>query len=159
MNKKITKVVFNSDVDDWSHDTSVFDTKISNKSNLCFLIEDTNNNKFGGVFTGFVKVTNKFVVNDNTFIFSLTRNGKFEQKKYQVRPKGGAFHLYSKNDQNKKLFAFGYGQINDYDICVFKKGVNDNHCHQHKFAAKEGDLIDGKTFTPKRIVVYQLVDN
>ena len=47
-NKKCGEVVFDSNKDDWSQHTSVFDSRVMNKSNLMFVIEDTNNNKFGG---------------------------------------------------------------------------------------------------------------
>ncbi|ELP91729.1 hypothetical protein EIN_521260 [Entamoeba invadens IP1] len=154
LNKKISSVVFNSDVDDWSNDTSVFDSKIINKSNLCFLIEDTKNNKFGGVFFDKIDETNKFKIDDKTFVFSLKRNGIFNTKIFNVKQKCDAFNLYTQKERYNRLFAFGCNYINDYDIGVYKKGVDKNHCHSYKFATSEGDLIDGDKFTPKRIYPY-----
>ena len=46
-NLHVDTMLFNSEKDDWSMKTSVFDEKIKNKSNLIFLIEDFDGNKFG----------------------------------------------------------------------------------------------------------------
>ena len=85
-NKKCGEVVFDSDKDDWSKNTSVFHTKVINKSHLIFLVEDTNNNKFGYYFNGCVNEIASQIKVPDSFLFSLKSNGringmmKFEQK-------------------------------------------------------------------------------
>ena len=46
--KKCSEIIFDSDIYDWSKNTSVFGEKVINKSNLLFVVEYTNNNKFRG---------------------------------------------------------------------------------------------------------------
>ena len=43
----IPNFLFDSEKDDWSQDTSVFDDRVQGKSCLYFIVEDTQNNKFG----------------------------------------------------------------------------------------------------------------
>ena len=45
--KKCGEVIFDSNKDNWSQNTSVFDDRVINKSHLIFLVEDNDNNKFG----------------------------------------------------------------------------------------------------------------
>ena len=46
-NKKCGEVIFDSDKDNWSKDTSVFNERIIGKKQLVFLIEDSEGEKFG----------------------------------------------------------------------------------------------------------------
>ena len=46
-NRKCKEVVFDTDHDDWSLNTSVFNTKLQKRGQLVFVVEDTENNKFG----------------------------------------------------------------------------------------------------------------
>ncbi|ELP89540.1 hypothetical protein EIN_219620 [Entamoeba invadens IP1] len=78
--KKISNIVFNSFEDDWSKDTSVFDDKIKGKSDLLFLIEDDQKNKFGGVYYGTIDKSGQWLKNDTSFIFSIVRNGELNPK-------------------------------------------------------------------------------
>ena len=45
---EVKEKIFDSDIHDWSEKTSEFNQKILNKSRLIFLIEDSENNLFGG---------------------------------------------------------------------------------------------------------------
>ena len=94
-NMKCDKAVFDSNKDDWSIGTSVFDDRIMNKSNLLYVIEDEENNKFG--FFSPLPVTGiaKYTKNTGSFFFSLKSNGritqgngmmKFEARKTPVNP-------------------------------------------------------------------------
>ena len=47
-NLKIKEILFDSEIHDWEIGTSEFDLKIFGKEKLLFLIEDTENNLFGG---------------------------------------------------------------------------------------------------------------
>ena len=46
--RKVSNILFDSDIDDWNEDTSVFNQRIINKEHIIIIIEDTNGNKFGG---------------------------------------------------------------------------------------------------------------
>ena len=57
-----------------------------NKSNLVFIVEDTNNNKYGYYFNGTINQCNSWMKSKNSFLFTLKSNGrvngmmKFEEK-------------------------------------------------------------------------------
>nr|BAN41572.1 hypothetical protein [Entamoeba invadens] len=149
---KIGNVVFDSDKDDWSQNNSVFIDKVMNKSNLCFLVEDTNHNKFGGVFPGNINAVSKWLNSGSSYIFSLMKNGTLNPKKFG---KSGIntdyeFYLYSQDDQY--LFLCGGG----CDIGVRKKGENGSFCKPDTYTAKQNELTDNDNFTPKSVVVFQL---
>nr|BAN40510.1 hypothetical protein [Entamoeba invadens]BAN40517.1 hypothetical protein [Entamoeba invadens] len=151
MGYRIESVVFNSDIDNWSQTTSVFINKIMNKSNLCFLVEDTNHNKFGGVFTGNINAVDNWISSGSSYIFSLVRGGTLNPKKFGKSGNDNyEFYLYSQDSQY--LFIFGNGR----DIKVYKKGVNGSHCNPSTYTAKHNELTDNEKFTPKSVVVFQL---
>nr|BAN41127.1 hypothetical protein [Entamoeba invadens] len=148
---KIGSVVFKSDKDDWSTGTSMFGAKVMNKNNLCFLVEDTNHNKFGGVFTGNINAVGKWLNSGSSYIFSLVRSGTLNPKKFGKNGNSNyEFYIYPQDEQY--LFAFGGGR----DILVYKKGINGSHCDPSTYAAKQNDLTDNDKFTPKSVVVFQL---
>ena len=75
-NKKCLEVIFDSDKDNWSENTSVFGDKLMNKSNLVFVIEEENNNKFGYYFNGTVKTDGSNMKAQGSFMFTLKSNGR-----------------------------------------------------------------------------------
>nr|BAN41426.1 hypothetical protein [Entamoeba invadens] len=154
---KIVDVVFDSDKDDWSENTSVFDTKVINKSNLCFLVEDANHNKFGGVYTGSINTVNKFISSGSSYIFSLVRSGTLNPKKFGKTGNYPDCEFVLNSQNNSCLFVFGCGKYGcDYDILVSKKGQNGSHCIPSTYTAKYNELTDNDNFTPKSVVVFQL---
>ena len=48
--KKYSEIIFDSDIDDWDVDTSVLNDKLGKRSDVLFVVEDTENNKFGYYF-------------------------------------------------------------------------------------------------------------
>ena len=46
-NKKCSEVIFDSNKDNWNKNTSVFSSRMINKSHVIIIVEDTNKNKFG----------------------------------------------------------------------------------------------------------------
>ena len=117
-NKKCSEVIFDSNKDDWSQNTSVFDDRVMNKSNLMFVIEDTNNNKFGGYITATInKCDNSNYIHDsNAFVFSLKSNERLNgMMKFEIKDPECGIKMYEKSHQ--KLFGIGGG----HDIRVCKK--------------------------------------
>ena len=68
--KKCSEVLFDSDKDDWSQDTSVFGDRIMYKSKLCFIVEDTMNNKYGYYLPTTINEY-YWTKADGSFLFSL----------------------------------------------------------------------------------------
>ena len=158
-NKKIGQVIFDSDVDDWNQNSSMFDTKILNKQNLIFLIEDTNGNKFGGFVNIKIEKTTTWLTDTGMFVFSMKINGKNEMKKY-MKTKNDNYGFYLVIKGHYELFEFGDG----YTIQIHKKSCNNsNGSYVNKTSSYENlssvNLFgnSGTTnFTPKRILVIQM---
>ena len=155
--KKCEEVVFDSITDNWSVNTSVFDDRILNKSNLIFIIEDTNNNKFGGYISSTIDKENSYINDSNAFVFSLKSNNRNkEMKKFNISDSSNAFYLYDKSDS--RIFGFGRG----HDICMKKKDSSSKHFCHHTSFNYEGisNALCGSThpntFSSKRIVVIQM---
>nr|BAN42191.1 hypothetical protein [Entamoeba invadens] len=148
---KIVDVVFDSDKDNWSKDSSVFDTKVMNKNNLCFLVEDVNHNKFGGVYTGNINAVCKYISSSSSYIFSLVKDGTLNPKKFGKTGNSADSEFYLYSQDSLGLFAFG-----GRDICVYKKGVDGSYCIPSTYTANQNELTDNDNFTPKSVVVSQL---
>ena len=166
--RRIGTLLFNSEKDDWSQETSQFDKKVYGKEKILFLIEDKKNNLFGCYLHS--KIDNyRWNENDewkgeriedpNCFVFTLRSNERntFERFKIKYGNKKFAFTLHKSDDPI--LFCVGSG----YDICLYKENVKQNSfCHQFSFTygSKKNVFIgDSETelFIPKSIQVYQLI--
>ncbi|ELP86170.1 hypothetical protein EIN_328570 [Entamoeba invadens IP1] len=156
--QKISNVLFDSITDDWSKNTSVFGDKINNKTNVLFLVEDDQNNKFGGVLYDEINI-DTWIDTKTSFIFSLVRNGILNPIKFDLQFGQNRAFIVSVKD-NHWLFVFGKNEARDTrDICIKKKGISGNKCSPTCYNAKIGDLNDGNEFIPKRIRVFQLSDS
>ena len=158
---KIVDVLFNSDIDDWNHQTSVFNDRIIGKKQLIFLIQDKENNLFGYYLN--TQVVEKYNTNmptdENSFLFSLRSRMRLpEPMKFEiVDPKYG-YYLSMNNEE--RLINLGGG----YAIFIYKQHEKEksgchqsNACfdyHQQRFAlvGYEGMYA----FIPRRIVVFQI---
>ncbi|ELP94712.1 hypothetical protein EIN_340300 [Entamoeba invadens IP1] len=160
--RKISSVLFDSDKEDWSKNSSIFHDKIYRNNMLCFLVEDDRNNKFGGVMYDTVIDGNGWTRSSSAFIFSLIRKGILKPKKFVIRqsrgfdfedrdiPEEGAFVLH--RQQHEFLFGFGGG----CDFEVSKKGEKSSRCIPGTYIAQLGDLMDDKYFNTKRVLVFKL---
>ena len=120
---KIKEIIFDSEIHYWERNTSEFDSKIFGKEKLLFLIEDTNNNLFGGFINSKIdkyiyyeqfKLKGKRIIDSNAFLFSINNN---ETMKIKKEWSGFAFKLYKKEEN--VLFGFGNGP----DISIMKKKI------------------------------------
>ena len=162
------EIVFDSAVCNWTENTSTFDNHIFGKEKLVFVIEDTDNNLFGGYINS--KINSYLYQDENkqwkgnniydekSFTFSLKSNRRSQKPiKFIIKSnkKQMAFGLYKNNDWN--LFNLGG------DIFIRKK----NHCNQCICYAnayrynEQRNILTGKIgkenpFTVKRIQVYQM---
>ncbi|ELP90913.1 hypothetical protein EIN_360860, partial [Entamoeba invadens IP1] len=149
LNQKITNVLFDSTIDDWSLNSSVFSERVLNKSNLCVLIEDTNHNKFGGVFNGEISDIGHYHNGGESFLFSLVRNGTLNPKKFRKSNNYSFYEMCCYEQNSKVLFSFGFYD----DICVYKKGIDKNFCKPCTFTAKQNELTDNDKFVTKSIII------
>ena len=79
---------------------SEFGDRIYYKSNLIFVFEDTNGNKFGHYLKEKIRETWDFVVDENAFVFSLKSNGRLEgMMKFDIKEEDEAFELYDEDNR------------------------------------------------------------
>ena len=159
-NMECNEILFDSDVDDWSKDTSVFDKKVFKQEQLIFLIEDEDGQKFGFYLDGMIMSYNRDLPgDDNSFCFNLQSNGRLDRPmKFEVLKskifKTNVYHLYPNVDKN--LIRIG-------DIYLYKKNwKNQSFCQQDCFDYHNIEkAISGKCemecINPKRILVIQLI--
>ena len=154
-NKKLGEIIFDSDKDEWSENTSTFDTKLMNKSNVLILIEENKNGiKFGQFIYKKIDKLNDYVQDKRSFLYTFKDNDPkiFHNKK--TRPY--SISLFDK--QHSYLAYIGN------DIHLMKKGqqsfCNDGESTFFDYKGEINQLIGGTSnytfFTPNRILVIQM---
>ena len=164
--KKCGEILFDSNKDNWSVNTSVFDSKIINKSNLVFVVEDTNNNKFGYYLpTKVDKIysdSKSNIKSKQSFMFTLKSNGrvngmyKFEEKDsceglriFDKTFNGYLFGTYQGfwiHKENNKTQSIIYENSTLFDFHGITKAFHPN--------LSEGRCV---SFTPKRFIIIQMI--
>ena len=155
-------VLFDSNVDDWKMNTSVFSKKIMESTGkLLFVINDEKNNKFGAYITQAINKIDEWIDDENAFVFSLKSNGRLEKPMmFEIQDENwhGAM-VY--NDNDDMLIHLGScGQIS----LKKEEKKEDSYCNQNlSFDYQVNGVIDKHTlcgefhFVPKRIVVIQML--
>ena len=153
--------MFDSDKDNWNKNKSVFDSKVMNKSNLAFIVEDTQNNKYGYYFNGTITKCDSFIISKNSFLFSLKSNGRINgMMKFEEKDNAYGLKLFDKSysclfgmdygfwifKENWKTSSFVYEKSNYFDFHGTTKAF-------HQDLSNDGYRVD---FTPKRFVVIQM---
>ena len=162
-NRKCDAILFDSEKDDWNSNTSVFDKKIFGKTDLIFVVEDINGNKFGAYIHSRINQYDTWIYDKNSFLFTLQsnqqmKNGmiKFEIQKQHMKH---ACYLYQQSDA--ALIAFGTGHtihLNKEErkekcLC-YQNNVSYNY-HLVSNAFIPNCLNNREKFTPKRIIVVE----
>ena len=162
------RIVFDSNVDNWSENTSIFDEKLFDKKHLLFLIEDITGEKFGYYLnTKFIPKYRRIPVdppvetNEGTFHFNIQSNGRLKRPmKFPINDTvEGGYKLFEKT--HSTLIKLG-------DICLYKENSKSkSYCSQHEdyfiyhgiekaLCGRTSGLFGGGCFTPKRILVIQM---
>ena len=152
--KKVGEIVFDSNIHRWSQNDSEFDSKLMNKSNLLFIIEEQQGNKFGGYLNTQITSTNNWHSDSNAFLFTLKSPGRNHgMKKFNMKSGYKAFCLCQQS--NSVLLRFG---SSGHDLRVDKKNQSGSYCHQYSFNYNGATnvLCGNYNFTPKRITVIQM---
>ena len=101
---KCKEILFDSDIDNWSKNSSTFDSKIKGRKQLVFIVEDTEGNKFGGYIDAIIDKywdfdTQTRITDSKSFVFSLESNGRLNgMKKFNIEYPQYAVGLYNKSD-------------------------------------------------------------
>ncbi|BFU26084.1 trichohyalin, putative [Entamoeba histolytica] len=151
--RRVSDILFDSDIDNWNIFTSVFSQIIINKEHIIIIIEDTEGNKFGGYVNEKIDKVDSWISDLHLFVFSLESKGRIEgMKKFDIKRPQHSFKLHNKS--HNCLFSFGLG-----DIVVYKENnKTKSYCYQFSFEYKgnENALCGKEHFTPKRIIVIQM---
>ncbi|KAL7715192.1 TLDc domain-containing protein [Entamoeba marina] len=157
-NKQHYQFIFdsNSDGDGWTN--NVLHDRVLHKSNLYFISSDNNGNIYGGYINNRIDEDNSYIKDNNIFIFSLQRNGKVKNKRYEIK-KGNesyAFKLCEKNERHGRLYEFGG------DIYVYRVESPNSNCRQKHFDynGEKGSIVDKESpqfnFKIKRIIILEM---
>ena len=82
-NRKVSNILFDSDIDNWNKNTSVFEQRIIDKEHIIIIIEDINGNKFGGYVN--VKIDNvSDFINDPKSFFIFNKIKKKNRRNDEI---------------------------------------------------------------------------
>ncbi|KAL7718296.1 TLDc domain-containing protein [Entamoeba marina] len=121
--KQNYKIIFDSYVD--GNGEGVVEKRVIHKRYLYFIHFDNQNNVFGGYVNNQIYVTGGFTKDSNAFVFSLIRNGRITNIKYNIM-RGHEQCAFWLNTNYKYLYGFGRNN-DDYDICVPKIGYGSDY--------------------------------
>ena len=158
----INEKLFDSNIHKWNILKCEFGERVKGHRNVCIVIEDTNNNIFGGFCFKETK-TEHFHFDPKGYVFSLKRNNEITMKKYPLKKGHYDFCIQS----NKVPFLIGFGAEDDKidstnvikDINIFKKHADmKNYCKQYSYDynGEENALCGSEEFDVKRILVYKM---
>ena len=112
--RKCESIIFNSDIHDYSKRCNEFEKAIYNRSNLYFLIETTENVRFGFYLN--TKVWRIGRISDpNCFVYTF-KEGKMKKFDIKENRTNDAFMIHTSNEDT--LFSVGFS-----DIWIYKKDV------------------------------------
>ena len=157
---KCGDIIFDSENDNWSKETSIFNDIIFGKKQLTFIIEDEEGEKFGYYLnTEVVERYFEVIATDNkTFHFNLqSKNERLKQPmKFEIKDlEWGGINLFEKS--HHCLITLG-------NIYLYKQNQKSDSCckqYEERFNYHGiGNALCGKigldTFIPKRILVIQM---
>ena len=168
-----SEVLFDSNNDNWSVNTSIFDDKIIGKKQLIFLIEDDRGEKFGYYLNTQIEdeYNSEYFNQTDTksFHFNLESKGRYQfPLKFEIKSTTGGYALFDKS--SNILIAIG-------DIYLYKQNVKTNSFYvdsntkfdyfnlpyalcSKRMGFDNAFVSFGQpkkvTFVPKRLVVFQM---
>ena len=113
--KKIGKILFDSEYDNWEKETTTFHEKLNNHSQLLFIVEDSQHEIFGYYLsTQFISDFNQYKQTSiDSFMFNIQSNGRLDgMKQFKMMKEGNGYYLY--NPSEERLCCIG-------DIFLMKK--------------------------------------
>ena len=153
-------VLFNSDRDNWSSSKNNFFSKIQNQSNLFFLVETTEQKKFGCFISTKIGYKGQFLPDKNAFIF------KFENDKlikFPIKDFSNAIKISEKSNDDY-LFVIGHAisLFEEHGDIVIKKSERKDKCSCYQssfnYNGKQNALIDKYDyFEVKKFVVVNTI--
>lgn len=150
---KISKVVFNSETDDWNTIDKLQESCLT-KNKLVFIVEDVKGNRFGGYVPDIISAKNVPMTDSNVFLFTLKTDNRLNGM-MKFKPKENQ-QTFTFNPTEQILFSFG---TNGADLKVFNQNNKQSSgCTQTSFdyCGISNTLCGGTTFIPKGFFVLQM---
>ncbi|KAL7719319.1 TLDc domain-containing protein [Entamoeba marina] len=144
-------IIYDSDIQ--GNGWKILNKSVLKKKNLYF-ISMIDNNVFGGYVSTKIVEIEIDVVDQQSFVFSLFRNGEMKNVKYDIESNMeiSAFTLFS-NESGQDLYAFGF------DVFVSPVGTP-NSCFYRDCYEYNGEyhpfVNDKSFFTIERIIVVEM---
>ena len=160
---KVDEIIFDSQIDDWNLNTSVFGETIFERSKFVIMIYDTNGNVFGAYINTKIYKMNGFISDPNAFLFSLKSNERLETPmKFPIKKSDDAILIYS--ESTSWLFSVGAddGTAGWDDISIMKGDCQNkkpgNGCVQqsYNYHGIENALCGENKFSIQKIFVIQM---
>ena len=154
------EVLFDSDKDNWSINSSDLNDRIIGKKQLIFLIETDDGEKFGYYLnTEIIEKYDELIPTDfKSFLFNLQSNGRIKHpRKYEIIEIPCGYYLFDKSQP--ELLIVGNISMNKKEHkehCVIKNDMTEFHYDDQYTPSlyRENKLI--VFFNPKRILVIQM---
>ncbi|KAL7720442.1 TLDc domain-containing protein [Entamoeba marina] len=150
-------IIFDSDLD--GDGKLTLSWNVMNKKNLYLIHFDNENNVFGGYVNEVIDKKDGYINDPKSFVFSLIRNGKITNKKYDIdfERAGLSFAMQYNFDV---LYWFGYGN-GKFDLIIFKIGyISENSCvtNSYKYNGEKQPLRDNTIgYIIQRILVLEMI--
>ncbi|ELP87991.1 hypothetical protein EIN_419100 [Entamoeba invadens IP1] len=147
-------IVFDSDTNRWDKFNCDLYNLTRNRNRLCFLVEDTQNNKFGAMCYCQIGTESQWAVDRECFAFTLTHNGSEQRQMYRVTLQYQNYGVVCYADNNAVLFsvcggAFWIGK---------KNAAVRGECNNGRLMGAPDFVFTGlKNFTPKKVLIVQMV--
>ena len=156
-NKKLGKIIFESEKSNWNINTSTFDIKLYGKKEFIIVIEDENNNKFGCYSHEKINKKNERAKDEKLFLFSLESNGRYSGMT-KIESRYNRYNGFGINDKQQPILTeIGYGPA----INIYKEHYkSESVCYQEDeyfdYKGVKNALCGEESFTPKRFIVIQM---
>ena len=146
-------IVFDSEIDNWNQNSSMFDRRIIGKCQLLFLIEDTEGKLYGSFIYSQIKneCNNEIDTDSYSFLFSLRSN----KETFNPKKMNDIYHYILFDKNSKYLINF------NQELIIGKENHSNEsewftHKRKYNFKKKRGANESFGSFIPKRITVIQM---
>ena len=159
------RIIFHSEFDNWTKDSSTLNDKIVGKKQLVFLIEDTNDELFGYYLDNVVIISYEGIITTNrdSFLFNLKSNGRLPRPmKFEIKDTVyGGYHIYENNNKYDSLIGLGdilllNDNMKNFCCCWQHDDIFNYHGIQNALCGIQLNEQGFGYFTPKRFIVIEM---
>ncbi|EKE42376.1 hypothetical protein ENU1_023160 [Entamoeba nuttalli P19] len=152
------QILFDSRLENWRKNESIFNEKIIGRNNIFILIHDMEGNIFGGYIKTKINKECEWIKDEEAFIFSLESNGRImTPKSFPIKKDKSQYAILLFSKDFDYLFQIGFG----YDIVVTKQNHSNNFLSgvnetSFEYGKLKYPLCGSKTFIVSRIIAIEM---